>query len=80
MMPTPLSRSVTSLVQALDRQRVDPGERLVEHEKPRLRGEAAHDLEPSLLAAQEQCRVRVRNVAQPELIELGLRMGARLAP
>ena len=57
------------LLDRVDGDRIDAGERLVEKDDPRVGDEAAGDLEPPLLAAGERPGPRLADVLDRELFE-----------
>ena len=69
-MPIPSRRELPDdLLQVEDRDRVDPGERLVEEEETRRERQRAGDLEAPPLAAGERVGDRVREVRELEPVE-----------
>src|SRR6185437_3597218 len=67
------------VVQRLDRERIDAGERFVEQENARLDGEAARNLEAPLFATRELRRPSSRERTEAELLEQLVGAFARLA-
>src|SRR5690606_38873742 len=65
------------LLDVVDGDRVDAGERLVQEHELGLAHQRARDLEPAPLAARERVRLGAAQVLEPELVEQALQ--ARLA-
>jgi len=64
-----VAKSADDLLNRMDGDRVDAGERLVEEDDPRLGDQAAGNFEPPLLAPRDVVRLRAADLHDVELLE-----------